>query len=283
MKWRVLGIAFGGVAFVIVFISLQSVRVKTPVPKSVERPPIDVLQKRRGDALLDMRMSDAEDQAWRDNLEMAIRTSLSTINSGEVSVRKLVSILQQHLVARTSSSADDLVSLLSNDTGRWLSPDEDERTWKVLAGGFQEVTGQPLRRDAPGEVLRALYTFDLEKGCARIAKIAGEPDALRVVVGRAASAALVEGPAEMTPDDRDLWSGFGSEKSFVLRRARRSLEVVLGERRAVQYAQVWIVLESHCAKRYVWFSSWFWDEALQEWGLARSALLGGDAPHAWRM
>ena len=248
-----------------------------------QRPPVTELRKTRDANLRALPLCNIDQSNLLDTLNREIVAKLDVLRAKGNKGEQLAKILQSQLISRSTGVAEDLISLFEKNDGKWLGPDEDEQTWKVLAGGYQEVSGKPLRRNDPADVLRVLYENDLKTGCAQVAKVPCASGALRIHAGNATDPNSVLRPNEMTGDERDLWQGFGTARSFLLRRPRQSLETTLQNQRMVTYVQLWITLESACDNRYVWFSSWFWNEQLQTWCIGASAILGGDSPHGWRM
>lgn len=239
------------------------------------------MKKSRNDLLEAIALESVDASGWEDALASRVRSAGASFT--EKQRQMLAGVLTGHIRARSVRDASALRDFMETLPGHWLRPDEDEMEWKKIAQGYQEVAQKPVRREDPAEAFTALYAWDLSKQNARIGKAPSSPEGIRIVTGKTLRASEVHSPTSKDEAERSFWMGYGTMVTSTMRRPPRSLELVLKEHRSVDFAQVWIVLESEIGRRYVWRSHWYWDPKSGSWSIESSAIQGGNAPHGWRM
>jgi hypothetical protein len=265
--------------------SAQQPPVLSAVPA---RPPSDVLKRERRERIAEFKLVDTASAGWRVEFESALGEAMAKayavaeLQLDDVQRRKLIAAMSDEIVARSTSSSEAVAAYLESRPGRWLGPDEDDKTWGMAGVGVEELTGLPVRREDPRGVFLVLDGFGREKQQSAIRAAAGESRAMYIRVGRSASREAIEDPGFDVLEQRDLWNGFATMRALRLRVEEPTLDGVLASSRLATYAHAWIALESTGKERYVWRSIWHWDPKGKDWVHHESFIQGG-APHGlWR-
>jgi hypothetical protein len=250
------------------------------------RPPADVLRRERRERIGEFKLVETTSPTWRVEFEGALgeatakACAAAELRLDDTQRLKLITAISEVIAARATSSSEEVAAQLESRPGRWLGPDEDDKTWRLAAMDLEEITGLPVRREDTRGVFLLLDGAVRERWKAAIRGAAGEARAMHLRVGRTASREAIEDAGFDVLEQRDLWNGFATMRAMRLRIAEPTLDKVLEASRLVTYAHAWITLESAGGERYVWRSIWHWDAAGKEWVHHESFIQGG-APHGW--
>jgi hypothetical protein len=229
------------------------------------RPPADVLRRERRERIGEFKLVETTSPTWRVEFEGALgeatakACAAAELRLDDTQRLKLITAISEVIAARATSSSEEVAAQLESRPGRWLGPDEDDKTWRLAAMDLEEITGLPVRREDTRGVFLLLDGAVRERWKAAVRGAAGEARAMHLRVGRTACATM---------------------RALRLRIAEPTLDKVLEASRLVTYAHAWITLESAGGERYVWRSIWHWDAAGKEWVHHESFIQGG-APHGW--